>query len=287
MCDIGKALQAVETRCGLWIHSVPRQVHTKHETEQEAEERCLTQEADLEFEVCAEQLNACVAARNGGANRIELCSALSEGGLTPSHGLIQAAVRSSGLPVHAILRPRGGDFVYSDVEYDLMRTDLLHARELGASGVVVGLLDRQGKVDVPRTSRLVELASPLQVTFHRAFDCVKDLPQALEDVIASGCGRLLTSGGMPDVWQGAEALAQLVTQAEDRIHVAVGGGLRLEHAAAVARITKATAYHGSMRRRHSSAYGCVPGEENCVCYTVEAGDIQIMIATLQAALRAI
>jgi len=237
----------------------------------------------IEFEVCAESLPACLAARDGGADRIELCSALSEGGLTPSHGLIDAAVRLSELPVHTILRPRGGDFLYSDAEFELMRADLLHARQLGASGVVVGLLDAQGKVDIERTRALVALAHPLQVTFHRAFDCLSDPLQGLEDVIATGCGRLLTSGGRPDVLQGAAAIGRLVVQAAGRIRVAVGGGLRLTNAREVARLTRATAFHGSLRTRTISPYGCVPGEEPCFAYAVKAEDVREMICTLGAA----
>ncbi|HEY2039940.1 MAG TPA: copper homeostasis protein CutC, partial [Edaphobacter sp.] len=150
---------------------------------------------DITFELCAETLQACFVAKEGGADRIELCSALSEDGLTPSHGLIRAAVEHSGLPVYVLLRPRSGDFLYSDKEFALMQDDLLHARSLGARGFALGILHPDATVDIERTRKLVELASPLEVTFHRAFDLVPSLNQALEDVIASGCGRVLTSGG--------------------------------------------------------------------------------------------
>jgi len=238
----------------------------------------------IEFEVCAESLDACVAARDGGADRIELCSALSEGGLTPSHSLIQGAVRLSGLPVHVILRPRGGDFVYTEAEFALMRADLLHAREMGVSGFVLGVLDLEGKVDGKRTRALVELARPLQVTFHRAFDCVFDPAKALEDVIEAGCGRLLTSGGKPDVLQGGAMIGRLVAQASGRIRVAVGGGLRLANAREVAQVTRATAFHGSLRTRVESPNGCVPGEVTCFNYVVKAEDVREMIGKLTAAL---
>jgi len=244
----------------------------------------MREDSAIEFEVCAESLQACLAARDGGADRIELCSALSEGGLTPSHGFIEEAVRCSQLPVYPILRPRGGDFLYSDSEFELMRADLLHARELGASGFVIGLLDSQRKIDIERTRTLVTLAQPLPVTFHRAFDCVIDPLQALEDVIATGCKRLLTSGGKPDVLQGAEVLGQLVARTAGRIRIAVGGGLRLANAETVAKITRATAFHGSLRTRKSSPHGCVPGEESCFTYTVEAADVREMIRTLETAL---
>jgi copper homeostasis protein len=243
----------------------------------------MSEPSAMEFEVCAESAEACVAAREGGATRIELCSALSEGGLTPSHGLIQQAVQCSGLPVHIILRPRGGDFVYSDTEFEVMRADLLHAAKMGVSGFVLGILDSGRKIDVERTKALVSLAEPLQVTFHRAFDCVPDQEKALEDVIAAGCGRLLTSGGKPDVLQGAATIERLVTQASGRIRIAVGGGLRLANAQEVARITGANAFHGSLRAKISSPHGCVPGEADCFGSIVKAEDVREMIRTLNVA----
>ncbi len=201
----------------------------------------------IEFEMCAEGLEACVAAQEGGAQRIELCCALSEGGLTPSHALIAAAVQRSGLPVHVLLRPRGGDFVYSEDEWALVEADLLHAKELGSAGFVAGALDAAGRVDVARMRRLVELAGGREVTFHRAFDTVANQQQALEDVIAAGCGRLLTSGGAPDVLAGAQPLRRLCVQAAGRIGIAAGGGLRLESAAEVARTSGLRSFHGSLR----------------------------------------
>ena len=200
------------------------------------------------FELCAEDIDACLVAREGGANRIELCSALSEGGLTPSHGLIRAAVTHSGLPVHVLLRPRGGDFVYTNAEFDVMREDLRHIRSLGARGVVLGVMESDSTVDVERTCELVDLAGPLEVTFNRAFDHAVSLNQALEEVIASGCRRVLTSGGEHDVVSGTSSLARLIEQAAGRIEIAVGGGLRLKNAAAVARGTGAQHFHGSIRR---------------------------------------
>ena len=122
------------------------------------------------FELCAETIDACLAAKEGGADRIELCSGLSEGGVTPSYGLVRAAVERSGLPVHVLVRPRGGDFCYSDAELDVMRQDILHLKELGVNGVALGLLREDNTVDLEGTRKLVALAQPLKVTFHRAFD---------------------------------------------------------------------------------------------------------------------
>jgi copper homeostasis protein len=203
---------------------------------------------EITFELCAETLDACLAAREGGADRIELCSALSEDGLTPSHALIRAAVDQSGLPIYVLLRPRGGGFVYNEREFELMRDDLLHARSLGVSGFALGLLRGDGTVDVERTRDLVALAAPLEVTFHRAFDATPSLVTALEDVIATGCRRVLTSGGKCDVVAGAPALASLIEQAGSRIDVAAGGGLRIQNASFVATATRAKQFHGSVRK---------------------------------------
>ncbi len=199
------------------------------------------------FELCAESIDACLAARAGGADRIELCSALSQGGLTPSHGLIRQAVRRANLPVHVLLRPRGGNFRYTEAELAVMRNDLHHIQELGAAGVVLGLLTPESTVDVPRTQEFVAQAGQLEVTFHRAFDRIARLDLALEDVIATGCRRLLTSGGRSDVVTGAASLRELVCQAAGRITIAAGGGLRLENARDVAEVTGATHFHGSLR----------------------------------------
>src|ERR1700730_12386318 len=165
------------------------------------------------FELCAQSVDACLAAHAGGAHRIELCTALSEGGLTPSHGLIREVVQKSGLPVHVLLRPRGGDFIYTPTELYVMREDLKQARSFGVAGVVLGLLCADGTVDVEQTRELVEMAGPLEVTFNRAFDYTASHEQALEEVIAAGCRLVLTSGGQRDVVQGAESLARLVKHA--------------------------------------------------------------------------
>jgi copper homeostasis protein len=198
------------------------------------------------FELCAETIQACFSARDGGADRIELCSALSEDGLTPSHGLLKAAITESGLPVHGLVRPRGGGFFYTKEEIALMEADILHMRDLGVAGVVFGLLKSDRTVDVHATRRLVELARPLKVTFHRAFDQTPALEQALEHVITTGCDRVLTSGGQNDAIRGAAMLAQLVRQAGDRIEIAVGGGLRLANAAELVSRTGAASFHGSL-----------------------------------------
>jgi copper homeostasis protein len=239
---------------------------------------------EMIFELCAETMDTCLAARAGGAHRIELCSGLCEGGITPSHGLIAEAVERSGLPVHVLVRPRSGDFVYSAAEVDVMRQDILHSKELGAAGVVLGILQAGGRIDVEATSALVQLARPMKVTFHRAFDVAPSLPEALEDVIATEADRLLTSGGQPDVVAGSAAIAELVRLAGDRIAVAAGGGLRFENAAAVARATGAGHFHGSLRRRLSES-GSAEGAPTSMGshYVVDDDAVRAIIQLLETA----
>lgn len=199
------------------------------------------------FELCAEGLQACRIARAAGAGRIEFCANLEVEGLTPDPALTRAAVAESGLPVFMLLRPRAGDFVYTPAEFAGMRDDLRQALSLGVSGFALGVLLPDGRVDVERTRELVELAAPLEVTFHRAFDVTPDLAAALEEIVATGCRRILTSGGASDAIAGAATLAALVGQAAGRVDIAVGGGLRAENARALAERTGAQHFHGSLR----------------------------------------
>lgn len=198
------------------------------------------------FEISAETLEACHAAQDGGADRIELCTTLAVDGLTPPRSLIDSVVSSCKIPVHILVRPHSRSFDYDAVAFAVMCKEIEHARSIGAAGVVVGVLLPGGAVDVERTRALVQLAHPLEVTFHRAFDATPDLEDALEKVIAAGCHRVLTSGGASDVVAGAAMLARLVARASNRIAVAVGGGLRLRNAQRVAQITGARHFHGSL-----------------------------------------
>jgi copper homeostasis protein len=198
------------------------------------------------FELCAETMEACLAAEEGGADRIELCAALDVDGLTPSHALIEQAVSHCGIPVHVMVRPHGESFHYDAAAFSTMCDEIQYTRRVGAAGVVLGVLLANGAVDIERTRALVELAHPLEVTFHRAFDATPDLEQALQDVIAAGCHRVLTSGGAADVVAGSAMLARLVECASNRIAVAVGGGLRLHNARQVSRSTRARHFHGSL-----------------------------------------
>ena len=180
---------------------------------------------DLTFEVCVESAEGAAAAQAGGAHRVELCSDLLEGGLTPSHGTMAVARARLQIGIMAMVRPRGGDFCYSDVEFAVMREDLLALKRLGANGVVFGLLNPDGTIDRERTAELIALARPLPVTFHRAFDVSRDPFEALEALIALGADRVLTSGQEPSVLEGLELVTELVTRAKGRIIVMPGGGI--------------------------------------------------------------
>ena len=187
----------------------------------------------IEIEVCVESVASAQAAERGGAQRIELCSDLLEGGLTPSVGMIEAARAHTSIPMHIMIRPRAGDFCYDEQELDVMRRDILVVKSLGVQGVVLGILDRDGNVDTVHTRQLVELARPLSVTFHRAFDMTCDLKQALSDICSTGADRILSSGGEQNCLQGAATIASLVQAADGRIAVMAGSGIRPENAADV------------------------------------------------------
>ena len=169
------------------------------------------------------------AAERGGAGRLELCDALFDGGTTPSAGMIAACREAVAIPIFVIIRPRGGGFVYSDAELDVMERDIVASRGLGADGVVIGPLTADGTVHEEHTRALVDVAGDLAVTFHRAFDFVPDRNAALETLVAAGVGRVLSSGGAPTAREGAVSLASLVRQSAGRIGVMAGGSVREEH----------------------------------------------------------
>jgi copper homeostasis protein len=198
------------------------------------------------LEVCVTSVESAVAAERGGAARVELCSDLLEGGVTPSAGLIARTRARIGIGLQVLLRPRGGDFCCTEDEYAALLHDVGAARTLGADGVVLGLLLPDGGVDEPRTRRLVELARPMSVTFHRAFDMTPDPLRALEQVIATGADRLLTSGGERSADLGAPTLAALVKAAGDRIVIMAGGGIRASNARSIVERTGVRELHAGL-----------------------------------------
>jgi copper homeostasis protein len=169
------------------------------------------------LEICVESADYAVAAERGGAHRIELCSDLPSGGITPSAGFMQTARRLLRIPIHVLIRPRAGDVCYSNREFEIMRNDISAAKQCGMDGVVLGILHASSRVDIQRTKDLVELARPLPVTFHRAFDACENLESSLEEVILSGAPRILTSRGRPRAMAGLSILAHLVKAARKRI----------------------------------------------------------------------
>ncbi len=198
------------------------------------------------LEISVETLRAALAAERGGADRIELCADLSVGGVTPSVELMGAMRERVQVPIFVMIRPRAGDFFYSDAEFSGMKASVSSAKRLGINGVVLGILRRDRNVDVPRTRELVELARPLPITFHRAFDECVNLPQALENVIQTGPKRILTSGGAKSAFGGASMLADLVAAAGDRITILPGAGINASNIAQVAKVTGAREFHSGL-----------------------------------------
>jgi copper homeostasis protein len=185
-------------------------------------------EPGILVEICVSDVESAIAAEAGGADRVELCDNLAVGGTTPSAGTIAEACRWLSIPVHVLIRPRGGDFAYSERELAIMRHDIDVAKALGAAGVVLGVLKDDATIDAGQTAALVALARPLSVTFHRAFDQTRDLPQALQTLIALGVDRVLTSGGRPTALEGIDTIVDLVHRAGSQIAVMAGGGLDVE-----------------------------------------------------------
>ena len=201
----------------------------------------------FKLEIIGFNIESCTMAQSAGAHRIELCDSPGEGGTTPSYGFIRAAREKLSIDLYPIIRPRGGDFLYSADEFEIMKTDLRRCKELGCDGVVIGILNANGTVDKERCSQLVELAYPLGVTFHRAFDRTGDAFKAMEDIIETGCERILTSGQKPKALDGAEMIAALIEKAADRIIIMPGSGLRSDNITAIAEKTGAVEFHSSAR----------------------------------------
>ena len=211
---------------------------------------------ERKIEICCGDVESVIAACKGGADRIELCSALSEGGITPSIGLIKKAVsicRSHGVRTHVLIRPRSGDFVYSDDEVEVMCNDIIAARLSGADGVVIGTLNPDGSIDMKAMEKLMHAAKGVSVTFHRAFDVCADPDEALEQIIALGCERILTSGCMPSAEEGIDNLKRFVDKARGRIIILAGAGITPDNAAKIAQQTGVCELHGSARALVPSA----------------------------------
>jgi copper homeostasis protein len=181
--------------------------------------------ASIKLEICAYNLQSALVAQSNGADRVELCTAPADGGTTPGAGTIIKARKLLNIPLFVMIRPRGGDFLYSENEFETMMLDIAFAKNAGADGVVLGALKQDGTVDTQRTARLVEKAHPLEVTFHRAFDLTNDPFKALEDVMMSGANRILTSGQNVNSLQGKKLISTLVNTAGEKISIMAGSGI--------------------------------------------------------------
>jgi copper homeostasis protein len=201
------------------------------------------------LEICTTQLAAALAAEAAGAQRIELCSALDVGGITPSHGLIRQAVARLTIPVHVLIRPREGDFCYSQPDIDVMLDDILYCQEVGAAGVVIGVLDKKQRIDYQCIEQLFCAASGMDITFHRAFDFIEKTDEALEWLIAMGFHRILSSGTAPTAYAGRFVLRHLVERAAGRITIMPGAGIHSSNIAEIRSITGAKEFHMSAKRK--------------------------------------
>lgn len=220
------------------------------------------------IEICAQSLTSAVAAQEGGASRIELCTALEVGGLTPSPATMLAAKRLLTIPVCVLIRPRPGDFIYSDLEFENIKQDVEWCKQNGMDGVVVGILTKEGTIDVPKMRELAEIARPMQVVCHRAFDQTPDPYAALEQLIALGFDRVLTSGQAKNVVVGRDILRGLVEQANGRITIMPGNGVNEDNIAELISYTRATDFHTSAKYVVKSP---MPTFQDSVSFNLDGG----------------
>ncbi|HEY5369829.1 MAG TPA: copper homeostasis protein CutC [Hanamia sp.] len=200
---------------------------------------------NFKLEVIGFNIESCIVAQEAGAKRIELCASPGEGGTTPSFAFIKAARQNLDIDLYVMIRPRGGDFLYSDDDFDIMKKDVINCKQAGCNGIVTGILTKDGKVDQKRCNELIELAYPLEATFHRAFDRVKDPPAELEIIITLGFERILTSGVKLKAIDGVDLLSRLIKQADERIIIMPGSGINSENIIRIAKSTGAREFHSS------------------------------------------
>ncbi|MDM1046870.1 copper homeostasis protein CutC [Sphingobacterium hotanense] len=201
----------------------------------------------IHLEICANSLSSAKEAQLGGASRVELCQNLENGGTTPSYGQIKLVREALEIGVHVLIRPRAGDFLYSDDEFAEIKEDILYCKEAGCDGVVIGILTKDGGVDKVRMQELVDLAKPMCVVFHRAFDRCAEPLKSLEDIIELGCDRILTSGLKNSAWEGRELIKALVDKADGRIEIMPGAGVDESNVKAIIEFTGVRSVHSSAK----------------------------------------
>lgn len=240
------------------------------------------------LEICAGSVESAIAARDGGATRIELCAALEIGGTTPSAGLIAEARKIEGIVLNVIIRPRGGDFLYNEYEAACMEQDIRTCRQLGADGVVIGALTAEGDIDTALCKRLIDAADGMSITFHRAFDMCRDPKRALEELIAIGCDRVLTSGQAATAEAGLPLLKELVQQAAGRISIMPGCGVNSGNAARILQATAAVEIHASARKsvgsgmlfRHSGVSMGTPGSDEYARKETDSNEVELIVRSI-------
>lgn len=235
------------------------------------------------LEVAVFSIEAALSALKAGADRIEFCENPSEGGTTPSYGSLKTLIGLTDKPVFPIIRPRGGDFLYTQTEFEVIKADLLMVKELGYPGAVIGLLNEDGSIDIKRTTELVQLAAPMQITFHRAFDRCNDPLKGLEDIIITGCKRILTSGQVTSVVDALPLIKQLVEKAAGRIIILPGSGVRSNNCKQIIDVTGAVEIHSSARKAISSLmnYNAPTMNENMISMGVDEKEIEAILKLVQ------
>ncbi len=237
------------------------------------------------IEIATSDYSTTTAAVEGGADRVELCASLTEGGITPSYATIKKCREAFPVLLYPIIRPRGGDFLYSGNEFEIMRTDVLLCKQLGCDGVVTGLLMADGSIDIIKTAKLVEAAYPLGVSFHRAFDRCKEPFQAIEQLIEIGCERILTSGQQPVAIDAVDMIARFQHAAAGRIIIMPGSGVRADNIKMLAEKTGCTEFHASLRGKQRSSMRFIhpafqDSEENCFNNSINPDDVRALRAAV-------
>ena len=233
------------------------------------------------LEIAVFNIQSALLAEKAGTDRIELCENPQDGGTTASYGTLKTVKEKISIPVFPIIRARGGDFFYTDDEFTVMQKDILLCKQLGFEGIVIGMLNKDATVDTEKTKRLVEMAYPLEVTFHRAFDRTKDAFQSLEDIINCGCQRILTSGQVPNAFDGKELIKKLLQQADERLIVMPGSGVRSNNIKQLADYTGASELHSSARKNMHTEMEFINKNMNEALQniSVDEDEIKLMKAT--------